>query len=79
MIMPEIPDRPWSKIAADLFEYQSQHYLLVVDYFSKWPEVLKLDNQSSKNTIVYMKGLMSRYGYVDEVRLLHFTMPRCDS
>jgi hypothetical protein len=67
MIMPEIPDRPWSKIAADLFEYQSQHYLLVVDYFSKWPEVLKLDNQSSKNTIVYMKGLMSRYGYVDEV------------
>jgi hypothetical protein len=24
MIMPEIPDRPWSKIAADLFEYQSQ-------------------------------------------------------
>lgn len=67
MIMPEIPDRPWSKIAADLFEYQSQHYLLVVDYFSKWPEVLKLDNQSSKNTIEYMKGLMSRYGYVDEV------------
>jgi hypothetical protein len=67
MIMPEIPDRPWSIIAADLFEYQSQHYLLVVDYFSKWPEVLKLDNQSSKNTIEYMKGLMSRYGYVDEV------------
>jgi hypothetical protein len=30
MIMPEIPDRPWSKIAADLFEYQSQLWLRVV-------------------------------------------------
>lgn len=39
MIMPEIPDRPWSKIAADLFEYQSQHYLLVVDYFSRSFEI----------------------------------------
>ena len=36
MIIPEIPDRPWSKIAADLFESQSQYYLLVFeDYFSK--------------------------------------------
>ena len=39
-IIPEIPDRPWWKIAADFFEYHSQHYLLVVDYFSKLPEVL---------------------------------------
>lgn len=28
---------------------------------------MKLDNESSKNTIEYIKGLMSRYGYVDEV------------
>ncbi|VDI40081.1 Hypothetical predicted protein [Mytilus galloprovincialis] len=30
MLMPEIPERPWSKVATDLFEYQKQHYLLVV-------------------------------------------------
>ncbi|VDI12787.1 Hypothetical predicted protein [Mytilus galloprovincialis] len=62
MLMPEIPERPWSKVATDLFEYQKQHYLLVVDYYSKWPEVMKLDNETSKNTIDYLKGLMSRFG-----------------
>ncbi|CAC5398870.1 unnamed protein product [Mytilus coruscus] len=67
MLMPEIPERPWSKLAADLFEYQKQHYLLIVDYYSKWPEVMKLDNETSRNTIDYLKGLMSRFGYIDEL------------
>ena len=67
MLLPDIPDRPWSKIAADLFEYQNHHYLLIVDYFSKWPEVIKLDNLSSKTTITCLKGLISRYGFIDEI------------
>lgn len=67
MLIPDLPDRPWSKLAADLFEFRDNQYLLVVDYFSKWPEVLKLDNQSSKTTIDCMKSLMSRYGYPDTV------------
>ena len=35
MLMPEIPDRPWSKLGIDLFELKSNNYLLVVDYLSK--------------------------------------------
>ena len=67
MIMPDIPERPWSKLGVDLFEFQNRHYLLVVDYYAKWPEVLKLDKLTSKNTIDHMKGLFSRYGYPDIV------------
>ena len=52
----EIPERPWSKIAVDLCEIKGQHYLVSVDYYSKWPEIAKLDNLSSKNTIMYMKS-----------------------
>ena len=29
-----IPDRPWSKVGADLFEIDSVDYLLLVDYYS---------------------------------------------
>ena len=61
----EIPDRPWSKIGIDLFEFKGQHYLISVDYFSKWPEVNKLDNLSTKNVIEYMKGQFSRHGLID--------------
>lgn len=67
MLMPEIPDRPWSKLAADLFEHEKHHYLLVVDYFSKWPEVIKLENLSSKTTVNCLKELLSKYGLIDEM------------
>ncbi|VDI70439.1 Hypothetical predicted protein [Mytilus galloprovincialis] len=39
MITSKLPDRPSSKLAADLFQYKGEHYLLTVDYYSKWPEI----------------------------------------
>ena len=63
----EIPERPWAKVGADLFEFNNQHYLLIVDYFSKWPEISKLDNLSVNNVISYMKSQISRYGIPDEL------------
>jgi hypothetical protein len=44
MITSKIPDRPWAKIGVDLFEHHKTHYLLSVDYHSKWIEIAKLDN-----------------------------------
>ena len=67
MIMPEIPDRSWARIGADIFEHDGHSYLLCVDYFSKWIEVDKLDNLTSGNTICYLKGQFSRHGLPDEL------------
>ena len=33
----QLPDYPWQQIGTDFFELQGQHYLLVVDYFSRFP------------------------------------------
>ena len=67
MIITETPERPWSKITADLFEYQGNGYLLCVDYYSKWIEVDKLDDLTSKNTISYLKSQFSRHGIPDQL------------
>ena len=64
---PMIPDRPWAKIGVDLFEYNNIHYLSSVDYYSKWIDIAKLDNQSSKNTITYVQSQFSRYGIPDQI------------
>jgi hypothetical protein len=67
MIPMEIPERPWSKIAADLFELNKKHYLLIVDYFSKWPEVISMSSLNSKQVIDLMKSQIARYGIPDEL------------
>ena len=65
LIPSEIPDRPLSKIGVDLFELKGQHYLISVDYFSKWPEVSKLDNLTAKTVIQHMKEQCSSRGLID--------------
>jgi hypothetical protein len=45
-----------TKVAADIFHMKDNDYLLLVDYYSKWLEVHKPDNLSSKNTIAYVKS-----------------------
>ena len=51
LIPMEIPERPWANVGADLYELNNQHCLFIVDYFSKWPEISKLENLSAKNVI----------------------------
>jgi hypothetical protein len=54
-----------TKVAADIFHMKDNDYLLLVDYYSKWLEVHKPDNLSSKNTIAYVKSTFSRNGVPD--------------
>ena len=67
MIPHETPNRPWAKIGTDLFEKDNQHYLCTVDYYSKWMEMDKLENLSSRATIETLKQHFARYGKPDEV------------
>ena len=41
MISSKLPKHPWERIATDLFELNKQAYLLLVDYYSRYPEVIK--------------------------------------
>ena len=40
LISHEIPDRPWSKIAKDLYHLNGPQYLILTDYYSKFPDGL---------------------------------------
>ncbi|XP_060067240.1 uncharacterized protein K02A2.6-like [Ylistrum balloti] len=63
----DIPNRPWAKVAMDLFELKGQHYLLSVDYLSKWPEISKLQGLTSSSVINHVKCQFSKYGIPDQV------------
>ena len=39
LIPSTLPDYPWQQVAADLFQLKGSEYLVIVDYFSRYPEV----------------------------------------
>lgn len=62
MIPHQLPNRPWEEIGADYFTLHTQDYLLVVDYYSKYPEVLPMTTKTAEATITALKGIFARHG-----------------
>ena len=62
-LMPSVPPTlPWQKVASDLFKWRGATYLLVVDYFSKFIEISKLDNETSHEVVIRLKSIFARHG-----------------
>ncbi|KXJ18236.1 Uncharacterized protein K02A2.6 [Exaiptasia diaphana] len=58
-----MPQRPWQKLAADLMEIKKSQYLVVIDYYSRYIELAKLENSTtSKEVINHLKSIMARHG-----------------
>ena len=68
MIASLLPDRPWESLGADLFHLNGSTYLLLVDYFSRYPEVIKLSTLTASSVISATKGVFCRHGIPDEFR-----------
>ena len=67
-LMPSsLPDYPWQKIGTDLFTLDGTTYLLTTDYFSRYPEVIKLTTTTSASIIAALKSIFSRYGIPEKV------------
>ena len=63
----ELPQRPWQRLATDLFDWKGLPHLVVVDYYSRYPEIAQLRDTKSKTVISKMKSFFSRHGIPDEV------------
>lgn len=66
----DFPERPWEKIAADLFKSKRncKWYLIVTDYFSRFFEIFELKSSTEDVIICHIKTLFSRYGRCDIIR-----------
>lgn len=68
LIPSAIPTRPWQNIAMDLAEVKGVMYLVVVDYYSKYPEVRQLEDIQSNTIINACKAIFSGHGVPEIVR-----------
>ena len=62
LISHNITDIPYHKVGIDLFEYKHEHYLIIVDYYSKYPEIARLKSTTSEAVIERMKEIFCRHG-----------------
>ena len=58
----DIPLLPWQIVASDVLEHKNQNYLKVIDYYSKYIEAVRL-NDNASNDIRCLSEICSRHGY----------------
>ena len=67
LLPSNFPDRPWSRLAMDLFELEGKTYLIIVDYFSRWIELRLLEKLNSKTTITQIKSVFTTHCIPDMI------------
>lgn len=62
MIIKKHPTRPFQYIVADIFDVNSQQFLLVIDQYSKMLFIKTMKNIISWNCIEYFKAIFVAHG-----------------
>ena len=62
LVQDAIPARPWEKIGCDLFTIEGWDYLVAVDYISNFIEVDAMPSTTSRQIILSIKKMCSRFG-----------------
>ena len=58
----EIPPLPWAKVGTDILHKNGHNYLIIVDYYSKWLELAKVNSVTSSAVIAALKFQFARFG-----------------
>ena len=62
MLSHTVPTRPWQKIASDILRFAGKDYIILVDYYSLWPEVFLLNQANTTSVIEAFKDSFARHG-----------------
>ena len=67
LICHELPNRPWEKIAVDLFDLNGTEFVVTVDYYSSFFEVDKLRTKTAEEVVKKLKAHLARHGIPDQL------------
>ena len=67
LLSTKLPDYPWQRVGTDLFHLNGHNYILIVDYYSRYPEVIKLNSTTSCSVIKALKSVFSRHGIPETI------------
>ena len=67
LIPTTLPQLPWQKVASDLFEWRQQTFLLIVDYYSRFIEIARLNGSTAEEVVTHTKSIFARHGIPETV------------
>ena len=67
LISHDIPNARFLKVAMDIMTYKNQDYLVIVDYFSKYPEMIALTDKTASTIVLQCKNVFARHGIPAEI------------
>ena len=67
LISHDIPNERFLKVAMDIMTFRNQEYLVIVDYFSKYPEMIALANKTASAIVLQCKNVFARHGIPTEI------------
>ena len=68
LITTPVPEYPWQVVGSDLFELNGVRYLLVADYVSRYPEVIKLTSIAGFSTVTALRAIFSHHEIPEVLR-----------
>ena len=67
IMQPELPTRPMQKLGTDIFDYKGGKYLIVVDYYSRFPIIRKLENITASTVSTKFTSIILEHGMPTEI------------
>ena len=67
LIQRDVPELPWQRAAVDIMTFKGHDYLVVVDCYSKYPEITLLENKTAAWVITRLKSMFARHGIAEEL------------
>ena len=62
IMQPDLPTRPWEELGTDVFEFNGKKYLMIVDYYSRFPVIRLLSDMSSHTVCNHFTSVLAEYG-----------------
>ena len=59
----QYPSAAWDRIHIDYGQWGNKHFLVIVDAFSKWPEVKLVSSTTTQRTIDVLQEVFATHGY----------------
>ncbi len=67
MISTPFPNRPWQSISCDFFQHDSKSYIVIVDSYSKFIEIVHMPEPTSAMLIAKLMPIFARFGIPEQM------------